>query len=428
MTRDSVLGWILLFLVGISLFLSYSIWVSVPGNKSAVPQLFHGKSVDMDTVISPAKIVVHPGNTYHTLLQQSTTLYDRTWDFSKKALASFWSGGSVSAVQVTDDFFSVKKGIEVTFPVPLPASFLKQFLGLNTGRDILENSTISSFFLVDDSEVTAYLKDSHGTYYKLNKPQDGSEQDFGELAKLLKDVTNAKLPKYANLPRSGAKLKISGGIYVSLSPYQLPTYFVKQETVLNDATAAKFFPDFSVTRKIEENDGAVIYTDGQRGLRVYPDGALEYNAPSKRETKPLPGFYDALNTAVEFVNVCGGWPENAYLSSYEIYDKGEDKFYKFNFGIRIYGQPLVSDKDYITLKVDGNQVRSFYKEVVSVDRPAGVVSLITPIEALDIAVLQYKVTAVEDIYPVYTLSDGRLVPALAIKTPEKQVIINNPSE
>ena len=423
MTRDSVLGWILFLLVGISLFLSYNIWIKVPAGNLVDSRLFSGKSVDLASVVSPEKIIIHPGNTYHTLLQQSSSLYERTWSFSRKALASLWSEGSLSSAQVNHEFFAIKKGIEVVFPVPLPSSFLKQFLDIDSSRDILENIAISSFYLVEDEGVNAYLRDDRGTFYKINKSQDSSE-----LLELLKDVANARLPRYANLPQKSVNLRISGGVYISLSSYRLPIYFVKQEQVISDRTAAKFFPDFSITRKIEEKDGAVIYTDGQRGLRVYPNGALEYNAPGKSDSKTATSFYDALKTAVDFVNACGGWPENAYLSSYEISDEAGSKVYRFSFGIRVFGCPLVSEKDYISFTVDGSQVRNFYKEVVSVDRPGGVVSLMSPIDALDLAVSQYKVNTLEDIYPAYITSEDRLLPVWVVKTPEKRLIISNPSE
>jgi len=423
MTKDSVLGWILFLLVGISLFLSYNIWVKIPVDNSSVSQLFAGKSVELASVISPEKIVVHPENTYHTLLKQSSPFYERIWSFSRKALASLWSESSLASAQITDDFFAMKKGIEVVFPVPLPTTFLKQFLNINTGRDFLENSTISSFYLVEDGTVNAYLRDTSGAFYKINKSQNSTE-----LLELLKDLVNAKAPRYANLPQKSANLNVSGGVYVSLTSYRLPTYFMKQEQVLSDRTAAKFFPDFSVTRKIEEKDGAVIYTDGQRGLRVYPNGALEYNAPGKGDSKTAPNFYEALNTAVDFVNARGGWPESAYLSDYNIANENGSKIYKFSFGIRVFGCPLVSEKDYISLTVDGNQVKNFYKEVVTVDRPGGVMTLMSPIEALDLAVSQYKVNRVEDIYPAYISSEDLLLPVWVVKTPEERIIISNPSE
>ena len=73
MKKDSVLAWVLILLVGISLFLSYEVWIRVPGESTAYWKSNERASVDLASVISPEKMIVHMGNSMHTVLNPSST-------------------------------------------------------------------------------------------------------------------------------------------------------------------------------------------------------------------------------------------------------------------------------------------------------------------------------------------------------------------
>ncbi|HHY37474.1 MAG TPA: hypothetical protein GX507_00835 [Clostridia bacterium] len=123
-------------------------------------------------------------------------------------------------------------------------------------------------------------------------------------------------------------LRIPSGLYVLERPPRTGPLGITWETPTPKALESmlrSFFIDLSVLRQIEEKDGAVIYTDGRRGLRVYPCGMIEYTAPPQSVnlvsalSQRRPALLDALSLSAEFVNSHGGWLPNSLL-----WDFGEE--------------------------------------------------------------------------------------------------------
>jgi regulatory protein YycH of two-component signal transduction system YycFG len=425
LTKDSVLGWVLILLVGISLFLSYAIWSRVPGELSTARNLQEETTVDLASVIRPQKILVHMGNSIHTVLNPSNVFYDKVWKMSKKVLADQWAVGKPEPVEINPEFVQKKKCVEVVFPTPLPTPFLRQILNKESSDAVsLEGRQLVSYLLVEDKEILVYLKDIDDRYYKI-----GSEPDTGKLTSVITEIEESKPLLYANLPSANTSIKISKGIFISLEGYELPVYAVKRDKNSKERLAAKFFPDFSITRKIQEKDGAVIYTDGQRGLRIYQDGALEFSFPGVRNPKKTSTLYDVLNVAVDFVNTHGGWPRDTYLCSYDTTIESQNiTSYTLKFQSRVNGIPLISDDDYLVVTVEGNQVKRFYRRDVSEGNSISSRILMMPIQALDAAVAVKNVKNVEDIYPAYYYNNDIIKPVWVVKTRGSQIIISEPSE
>lgn len=82
--------------------------------------------------------------------------------------------------------------------------------------------------------------------------------------------------------------------------------------------AAVFFSDMSLVREIQERDDAFIYTDGQRALRVYPSGRLEYSFPELEPSPEAPEPGAAWERARGFLGQHGGWPSSLALGSLQV--------------------------------------------------------------------------------------------------------------
>ena len=422
MSRDSILVWILILLVGTSLFLSFNIWSQVPGKINDDTHIAEGKKVDLASVANPGKLLVHLGGSICTVITPSSPLYESTLDFTKKTLASKWAEKKPEPTIHSQEYFIDKKGIEAFFSTPLPANFIKRLLDIKPfDSTVLDGMMVKSYLIVEDQGVCVYLRDNNDKYFLIS--QDSNQK---ELTLTLDKISNSNPILFAELPSGNQNLKIEKNIYVSLTPFEMSIYLCKDDEIVSDRIAAKFFPDFSITRKIEEKDEAVIYTDGQRGLRVYSDGALEYSFPGVKEQKKSTNFYDALNTAVNFINAHGGWPRDGFLSSFEVVEYESGSYgYSFSFQMRIDGYPLVMEKDYITITVEGTQVRNFYRKVPNIDRPKQhrQDQIISPIKALDMAVLSQKIEKVDNIYQAYTVRDDLIIPVWIIESSNKKVFI-----
>lgn len=424
MERDSVLGWILIIMVGISLFLSYAIWARIPGEKPTELSVQSEKKVDLSAVVSPDKILLHLGNASHTMVIPSSPFYDRLWNLCKKTISQNWVQGKAAPSEFGPDFFEQKESIEVFLPVSLPMPFLKQMLNVPSEVETgLENLSIKSIILVEDNGLSIYFKDSTERYFEIKKGGDSKE-----ISALVEEIQNSSPPLYASIPPGNLKLKIEKGIYVSLHPYDLAEYDIMSEKVVSDRIAPKFFPDFSVVRKIGERDGAVIYTDGQRGLRIYSDGSLEYSFPGVKEQKKNVSFYDTLKIAVDFVSSHGGWPEGGYLYSYSTSEDDSGPSCKFIFRIRINGHPLVAKEDYLTVTVSGTQVKNYYRNVALAGESRDIVQLMSPVKVIDFAVSTKNIKDLENMYPAYIEKSKKYIPAWVIKSDGHEIVLNSIAE
>ena len=426
MTKDHILGWTLVLLVGISLFLSSIIWSRAPLDLFTKTEYSKGQNIELDSLVCPEKIMVYMGNlgdTSQTMLRQSSKHYSDAWNTSKDLLASLWTQ-SPEIVDDNKELFIRKKSIEVFFTTPLPVSFIKQLIDVK-GSDApaFDGKYISSYVLLEDKGLWGYLVDSDGQLYKLGKNDRALE-----LENLIAQIAESNPASYARLSAENMNLRATDGLYISLLSYDMPTYTVKREPMPSERQIASFFNDFSVARKIQERDGAVIYTDGQRGLRIYSNGAIEYSYPVGKDQKRDVGLYEALKLAVDFVNTQGGWPQGSYLDSFEVKTGQSGNTYKFTFGIKTNGYSIIDPDNLITVTVEGSQVKNYYRHVISTVKQEGLLELMSPIKALDTAVSTKNIRVVDDVYPGYIIIQDLLKPVWVVKTRGMEVIIQNPSE
>lgn len=422
MSRDSVLGWTLIVLVVISLFLSFTIWSQVPGNFSVLKMAYEDNKVDPTLLVKPEKILVYLGNSFHTILKPTSPFYDKSWSISKELLRAHSNASPELVGKISRDNFMRIKGLEVFFPTPLPANLLKQLFNIESGDfSLLDGKLIDSFILVDDGQLSVYLVDSEKSLYKIGKDSKRN------LNSIIKEIEESNPPLYAGLT-ADVNLKVVGDVYVSLAPYELPMYSLKEEQIQEEQIASKFFPDFSITRRIQERDGTVIYTDGQQGLRFYGSGAFEYNMPVPKEAKKAQSFYESFVTAVDFVATHGGWPKDAYLSSYSEIKGASGPAHIFKFKIGVNGFKVVNGDDLISVTVEGNQVKNYYRNQSFSIKQIGILDLMTPVEALNTAVATKNIKAIEDIYPAYIEEQDELKPVWIVETEGMEVIIHSPSE
>jgi len=381
------------------------------------------KKVDPTLAVSPEKILVYLGNSFSTILKPSSPLFEKTWRISKELLTTHSNASPELLGNINRESFTRIKGLEMFFPTPLPAHFIKQLFNISNGdSSLLDGKLIKSFLLIDDGQLSVYLVDSEDFFYKIGKSADSQD-----LSNIIKEIDSSNPPLYAGLT-ADVNLKVIGDVYVSLSPYELPTYTLRREQISEEQIASKFFPDFSITRRIQERDGTVIYTDGQQGLRFYNDGAFEYNMPVSKETRKSQTFYDSFNTAIDFIATHGGWPQGAYLESYEEISEPSGTAYIFKFKIRVNGFKVINMGDFVNVTVEGNQVKNYYRKPSFSTKQSGILDLMAPVEALNTAVSTKNIKIINDVYPGYTVENEELKPVWVVETNGIEVIIHSPSE
>jgi len=407
---------VLLLLVCTSLFLSYMTWSQIssgPVKKSF--ELIENRPVDLEEFLKPSQVIVSFGQNTHTVLNQENPYFEETWGYLKSFTGKINSSVSVTGTANTDKSLQ-KRGIEFVFDSSLPYSLLKTLLNLNVDTPVLkDDQRIVSVVLAEEDGLSVFLKGESGELFKI-----GSTKEYGEFTSIVTRIKEAKTPLYTLLPKTNLYIKISKDIYIPLDNLQLPVYSVKSAKNNLQNIAPKFFPDFTLARKIEEKDGAIIFTDGTRGLRIFPKGGLEFTRPLFKEQKTKGNFKDSLTNAANFIASHGGFPKSAYLSSYKI----NNQSFTFVFRERLNGLPLIKSKDYLVVTVEDNQVTYYYRWLKEGEKIEERITAVSPIKAIDMAVGTKKIKEIYDLYLAYVEKDGFYLPVWVIKTDKGEFYVD----
>ncbi len=109
------------------------------------------------------------------------------------------------------------------------------------------------------------------------------------------------------------KINVTADIYIPLEDIWAAEVSLRKEDLQREQLVRAFFLDLSMARRIEERDGALYFTNGEKGLRIYPSGLLEYTAPRLERTQSTMSYSAALQKSAESQSLYGGWLPNTYL-------------------------------------------------------------------------------------------------------------------
>jgi hypothetical protein len=193
--------------------------------------------------------------------------------------------------------------------------------GNEAEKKILEDLNITG---PDDPARTGDMLDAAGIFNA--DPVEGEEEAEGK-----GEGVNA-LPE-------GWKITVLDSIYVPVT-LAAGEISLTMEVVPEEELLRAFFLDPTMARRIKERDGAIYYTDGKRGLRIYAGGALEYTAPGQKVSNNRLSYSAALLQAAEHLSLYGGWPHNAFLERREKTTVG----YHFFWRSFVDGLPLITEQ------------------------------------------------------------------------------------
>jgi len=128
-------------------------------------------------------------------------------------------------------------------------------------------------------------------------------------------------------------------IYIPLEELRGAEFALEKEGLQQEELVRAFFLDLSMARRIEERDGAIFFTNGEKGLRIYPSGMLEYSAPQWERKAPSISYAAALQKATESQSLYGGWPAECFLDTAAKDEEG----YRFIWRIVKEGLQLVGE-------------------------------------------------------------------------------------
>ncbi|NLM46027.1 MAG: hypothetical protein GX200_04415 [Firmicutes bacterium] len=321
------------------------------------------------------------------------------------------------------------KQVEIQFPVAVEA---KLWFHDSLAADLQIRKVC---WFAEDAESIWYC-DEGGKWWRAKGFTAPVEWET-RLAALFK-----KAPAYTE---AGTELlaPFTAGDAVVLLPAELPAmsmYAVAAESLDTDKLLRSFFINPALVRRIEERNGAVIYTDGQRGLRIFAHGELEITVPENEPGTRNLSRAEILQETAQYLHLLGGWPEELFLQSIRANVRSITYLQQLYtqevvFRCAARGYPLVGRKAPLSLLFSDRGIIYYNRQILSLAEPltepmplvAPETALATVAVNLGIRAAGMQLLSVEAIYFVDSTAGSPPVaqPAWLIQFQNRQVAVVN---
>ena len=428
--------WILIALVLSSMILTYRVWFGSPplddGKTTGYEYLYFAEPYLPAEIVTPAEIIFVPQAETDEINDADNEVNGENEDKTREehvfrpgeeqyrhlrekgvSLLKNLKYQDINRISEEDKDVLTRSGaarISFNFSVPLPIAFLvpeltssvigiRQVVFISNGDNCL-------VFLEGDETLTEEIS--------MSIPNEEAADFFSpptpNLYYNLPDVLVLDTNENENENESQIfqlELKSIGGLRIPSGDLQAAEIVLEREQIDRDQLVKALFFDQSMARRIEERDGAVFFTDGEKGLRIYPDGLIEYTAPKLEQSLLSISFNTALQKGAENLSLFGGWFPETYLTGAEKQPEGYLLSWKNYFD----GLPLQGENAGSEMGINDQGVYFYQRNFYNLLGEAGEKKSFRPYtEALTQAAILYKEFTQREngllleIEPVYFLS------------------------
>lgn len=401
--KERVKSWILALLVLGSLVESYYLIYRLPGADSAVlsENLYvktdnMGPEEKVENLLYPDKLIIHMGDSKHTLFYPDSTFYSLIMNRLKGREFESFQRHSVQDFD-WDKIRNENPGIELSFGAGIPVTLLQRVMQLSPDS-LFEEESIDRVWIYNiknDSKAHAIFFSTRGDI-------------IYEAAKA--DLTVQDVQQHVNFGKNWTPYKaIDGDYYVPESKISLVEVEMPSGMYTIDQMQSNLFFDAGSTRYIPEKNGSEIYTDSKRSLQVNEGkNWMSYFDPAALPAGESTPAKDALE-AVEFVNQHGGWNGTYRLEATEEGRQERKVSFQQYYGSYPYGSyPIMSmpklQYGVINLELQQGTVSSYERSLMYMDESKAVkkvVELPGGEELENQLALLSKSSSIKDLTPAY---------------------------
>jgi regulatory protein YycH of two-component signal transduction system YycFG len=396
---------LLIALVIISISLSFLIWQGLPPaatstNSSFSGGTFWGPGIDVQELMVPARIIVHLGEDKHSVLYPETDLFNQTWHPLLDVLQQLggYRGDQLKMQSLNEAKWGAAQesmSIELVFDYPADTELWGQILGYDQVPSA--RWPVKRMLFVVQPKPELFLASSTGEDFVQMELPGGNKLELA-----FQQLSLSELSPYTKMVDIPA---LSWGLFLPEDDLSYPVLRLRGEDLEPKAVAGSFFADLSLTRRINERDGATIYSDGRRGVRVWSQGRVEYSAPEVLYGVRLP-WGQALKRAVRFVTQHGGWPVTMRLTRLQEITADDGRvFYNLAFRQYEHGLPLATAQ--IELELSDRGVASYRREVWLPSHGSRMQLLSPAVASTQVAELIAEGKQLIDVYPGYVIETNQ---------------------
>ncbi len=385
---ETIKSILLLILVGLSLLLTYQLWYGqVPAQvleQDIYERIVVEQPRELERVVEPKKIALHNEEELY-VYKKSTPDFGEMWGLLSIALQQI----SLDALIDEDDLPLDSRHLLSYYMQPkLPVGEDQPWL-----NEVLYSEIEKvDLYTVNDS-FRLVLSGSNNKFSLLLPPRKAEQ--FATLLDNIqadKKLASAFLTEELLADHGFSQLSIVEPLYVPVETVFMSEYNIRPETLDQDLILKTFFVDYSMARVIEEKEGGLIYTDGERGLRL-TDTGLEYSSPRLEEGQTTSAYSEALVTSSSLISYHGGWPDSLRLKSLELSGWGDTTHYSAEWQAYLDGYPILISQSIRALFNDNGLIhyaRSFFEVENPIIPENGLTSAASWNEALEKALSKYQ--------------------------------------
>lgn len=303
---------LLLVLILSSLSITGYLWMGFPGGRAApvegiyLPPAPDPQAPPLTALVVPGRVAVHAGEDRHLVGRPGEALFRLVWDDGRLLRRSLTMVMEPHTGEREEHLWRQQgPGFELWFPLALPLRQWGQLYSALAWQQLPE-FWVSRFHIYLGGEIPKLVVEGPSGIlcYRLR-------EGILDLLQVVESAAGVSGPAWEELPETVDGVAVAPGAYVPVFIDTRPFHIIPDTTSVNELVRKVFF-DVSIVRRIEERDGSTIFTDGKRGLRIYPQGGWEF-------TSPLGGAEDvrteleALVVAARFAAAHGGLVEDSRI-------------------------------------------------------------------------------------------------------------------
>lgn len=330
---------ILLLLVCSSLFLTHQLWYGQSPAQPLAEDIYERIEVEsprpMEEIVTPSRIIVYQGNSaYQFRLGEED--FNSLWDINSTIMQDYENFTVANEDTVPD---SLSTFAAFYFKPPLPVGSDQPWL---PGMEYLPVDIIKIKTYENDYWLILY---ENATEAELTF--NISAEQVEPLLIAISDLQNLDRISYIELTDNivtdlvEGNLSVRSSLYVPQDPVYLSNIMLDPEVIDRDNLLRSFFVDLNLARVIEEKEDGLIYTDGEKGLRITTKG-LAYSAPRLEEGQTTISYPEALLNCSNLISHHGGWPDDLRLEDFTYTSRNNGSNYTASWQKYYSGYPLIT--------------------------------------------------------------------------------------
>lgn len=372
---ERIKSFLLAFLVLSTLYLVQQLWIEFPEELFS-SFAFGQESTDIKEnvipdFILPEKYIINFGGKNRAVLY-----FDEghdLWNKGKEILRAVFQSKNMKIEELNNEDLeenSKKRSISFYFSDEIYTFIFSKIFDTDISSSINDSvKRVNSIYIYLDSPRDNFVVLSDGvSNFKISGVSFDIENIKNEIEKISKS-------DYTRVYTVGELLATTtnNNTYIPLEVnFNLSQIYVRKEidisSELEENNIAELFfdRDLAYIRRIEENDGSIIYIDSQRTLKIHENGTLEFFKGIEANAEEG-NLYMSLKNSIDFISTHMGWPDHTTLFKIEDIEFENNKGYRFTFKYKMDGLSVISDEsevlNSIEIEVFNNQVKSYRRRI-----------------------------------------------------------------